>query len=203
VLRGRTAFPGKRIFDVIVATAALVGLAPLMLATAIAIKLDDRGHVLYRQRRVGRDGKTFRMLKFRSMVAGADELRDSLDGDNVTDGLLFKLDGDPRITRVGRFIRQASLDELPQLWNVIRGEMSLVGPRPLPVEPESFGPLDAQRHAVRPGITGYWQVSGGNGLTYREMIKLDLAYLHNWSIWLDIRLLVRTVPALFNRHGPA
>ena len=203
VLRGRTAFPGKRIFDVIVATAALVGLAPLMIATAIAIKLDDGGPVLYRQRRVGRDGKTFRMLKFRSMVAGADDLRQSLDGDNVTDGLLFKLDGDPRITRVGRFIRQASFDELPQLWNVIRGEMSLVGPRPLPVEPESFGPLDAQRHAVRPGITGYWQVSGGNGLTYREMIKLDLAYLHNWSIWLDIRLLVRTVPALFNRHGPA
>jgi exopolysaccharide biosynthesis polyprenyl glycosylphosphotransferase len=203
VLRGRTSFPGKRLMDIVVAAAALVAVAPLMLATAIAIKLDDRGPVFYRQRRVGRDGNTFPMLKFRSMVNGADKMRNILDVANVTDGLLFKLDDDPRITRVGRFIRNASFDELPQLWNVIRGDMSLVGPRPLPVEPESFGPLDAQRHAVRPGITGYWQVSGGNGLTYREMIKLDLAYLHNWSIWLDIRLLVRTVPALFNRHGPA
>jgi lipopolysaccharide/colanic/teichoic acid biosynthesis glycosyltransferase len=203
VLRGRTSFPGKRLIDILVAAAAFILVAPLMLATAIAIKLDDRGPVLYRQRRVGRDGNTFQMLKFRSMVNGADRMRDILDVANVTDGLLFKLDDDPRITRIGRFIRKASFDELPQLWNVIRGDMSLVGPRPLPVEPESFGPLDAQRHAVRPGITGYWQVSGGNGLTYREMIKLDLAYLHNWSIWLDIRLLVRTVPALFNRHGPA
>jgi exopolysaccharide biosynthesis polyprenyl glycosylphosphotransferase len=203
VLRGRTSFPGKRLIDIAIAMAAFVLVAPLMLATAIAIKLDDRGPIFYRQRRVGRDGNTFPMLKFRSMVTDADKMRDVLDVANVTDGLLFKLDDDPRITRVGRFIRKASFDELPQLWNVIRGDMSLVGPRPLPVEPESFGPLDAQRHAVRPGITGYWQVSGGNGLTYREMIKLDLAYLHNWSIWLDIRLLVRTIPALFNRHGPA
>jgi exopolysaccharide biosynthesis polyprenyl glycosylphosphotransferase len=203
VLRGRSSFPGKRLIDLLVSTASFILVAPLMLATAIAIKLDDGGPILYRQRRVGRDGKPFQMLKFRSMVDGADRMRGVLDVANVTDGLLFKLDDDPRITRVGRFIRKASFDELPQLWNVIRGDMSLVGPRPLPVEPESFGPLDAQRHAVRPGITGYWQVSGGNGLTYREMIKLDLAYLHNWSIWLDIRLLVRTVPALFNRHGPA
>jgi exopolysaccharide biosynthesis polyprenyl glycosylphosphotransferase len=203
VLRGRTSFPGKRLIDIMLAAAALVLVAPLMAATALAIKLDDGGPVFYRQRRVGRHGKTFPMLKFRSMVVNADTMRGVLDSANVTDGLLFKLDRDPRITRVGRFIRQASFDELPQLWNVIRGDMSLVGPRPLPVAPESFGPLDMQRHAVRPGITGYWQVSGGNGLTYREMIKLDLAYLHNWSIWLDIRLLVRTVPALFNRHGPA
>jgi lipopolysaccharide/colanic/teichoic acid biosynthesis glycosyltransferase len=174
-----------------------------MLATAVAIKLDDRGPVFYRQRRVGRNGESFEMLKFRSMVVGADNMREVLEVANVTDGLLFKLDADPRITRVGNFIRRASFDEMPQLWNVLRGDMSLVGPRPLPVEPESFGPLDAQRHAVRPGITGYWQVSGGNGLTYREMIKLDLAYLHNWSMWLDIRLLLRTFPALFNRHGPA
>jgi exopolysaccharide biosynthesis polyprenyl glycosylphosphotransferase len=202
VLRGRTAFPGKRVLDIVLSSVALVLLAPLMLATAIAIKLDDRGPVFFRQRRVGRDGETFPMLKFRSMVIGAERMRDVLEQANVTDGLLFKLDDDPRITRVGRFIRKASFDELPQFWNVLRGDMSLVGPRPLPVEPESFGPLDAQRHAVRPGITGYWQVSGGNGLTYREMIKLDLAYLHNWSMWLDIRLLMRTVPALFNRHGP-
>ncbi|MFL6238331.1 MAG: sugar transferase [Actinomycetes bacterium] len=203
VLRGRTSFPGKRMLDLVLAWAAFIIVAPLMLATALAIKLDDGGPVLYRQRRTGRGGNTFEMLKFRSMVTGADGMRDLLESRNASDGLLFKVAGDPRITRVGRFIRQASFDELPQLWNVIRGDMSLVGPRPLPVEPDAFGPLDSQRHAVRPGITGYWQVSGGNGLTYREMIKLDLAYLHNWSIWQDIRLLVRTVPALINRHGPA
>jgi exopolysaccharide biosynthesis polyprenyl glycosylphosphotransferase len=203
VLRGRTAFPGKRVLDVLLSSVALLLLAPLMVATALAIKFDDRGPVFFRQRRVGRDGETFEMLKFRSMLVGADRMREVLERANVTDGLLFKLDDDPRITRIGRFIRKASFDELPQFWNVLRGDMSLVGPRPLPVEPEEFGPLDAQRHAVRPGITGYWQVSGGNGLTYREMIKLDLAYLHNWSMWLDIRLLIRTVPALFNKHGPA
>jgi exopolysaccharide biosynthesis polyprenyl glycosylphosphotransferase len=202
VLRGRTAFPGKRVLDVLLSTAALLLLTPLMLATAVAIKISDRGPVFFNQRRVGRHGETFPMLKFRSMVVGADRMRQVLEQANVTDGLLFKLDDDPRITRVGKLIRKLSIDELPQFWNVLRGDMSLVGPRPLPVEPESFGPLDAQRHAVRPGITGYWQVSGGNGLTYREMIKLDLAYLHNWSMWLDIRLLMRTVPALFNRHGP-
>jgi lipopolysaccharide/colanic/teichoic acid biosynthesis glycosyltransferase len=203
VLRGRTSFPGKRVLDIVLSSIALIALTPVMLATAIAIKLDGGGPVFFRQTRVGRHGQEFSMLKFRSMVVGADSMRELLERANVTDGLLFKLDDDPRITRVGRFIRKASFDELPQFWNVLRGEMSLVGPRPLPVEPESFGPLDAQRHAVRPGITGYWQVSGGNGLTYREMIKLDLAYLHNWSMWLDIRLLVRTVPALLNRHGPA
>jgi lipopolysaccharide/colanic/teichoic acid biosynthesis glycosyltransferase len=203
VLRGRSTFPGKRVVDVLLAGAMLMMLAPLMLASAIAIKLDDRGPILYRQRRVGRDGELFEMLKFRSMVVGADKFRDVLEMANVTDGLLFKLDSDPRITRVGAFLRRMSFDELPQLWNVLRGDMSLVGPRPLPVQPESFGPLDAQRHAVRPGITGYWQVSGGNGLTYSEMIKLDLAYVHNWSMWLDVRLLIRTFPALFNRHGPA
>jgi exopolysaccharide biosynthesis polyprenyl glycosylphosphotransferase len=203
VLRGRTSFPGKRMVDIVLASAAMLLVAPLLLVTAIAVKLNDRGPVLYRQRRVGRNGETFEMLKFRSMVDGADGMQELLHEANVTDGLLFKVADDPRITRVGHFIRKASIDELPQFWNVFRGDMSLVGPRPLPVEPESFGPLDTQRHAVRPGITGYWQVSGGNGLTYREMIKLDLAYLHNWSMWLDVRLLVRTVPALVNRHGPA
>jgi len=203
VLRGRTAFPGKRVLDVFGATMMLILFSPLMALTALAIRLDDGGPVFYRQRRVGRDGELFEMCKFRSMFVGADSMRAELAGSNVTDGLLFKVALDPRITRVGSVIRRTSIDELPQLWNVLRGDMSLVGPRPLPVEPESFGSLDAQRHAARPGITGYWQVSGGNGLTYREMIKLDLAYLHNWSIWLDIRLLFRTIPALLNRKGPA
>jgi lipopolysaccharide/colanic/teichoic acid biosynthesis glycosyltransferase len=122
---------------------------------------------------------------------------------NVTDGLLFKMENDPRVTAVGRIIRRLSIDELPQLFNVVRGEMSLVGPRPLPVDPDDFGALDGKRHSVPPGITGYWQVSGGPDLAYQEMVKLDLSYIQNWSLWLDLRLLARTVPALLHRHGPA
>jgi exopolysaccharide biosynthesis polyprenyl glycosylphosphotransferase len=203
ILNGRSAFPGKRLFDIVVSGALLILLAPLLLLAALAVKLHDGGPIFYRQRRVGRDGQPFEMLKLRSMVVGADGMRAELEASNVTDGLLFKLARDPRTTTVGALLRRTSIDELPQLWNVLRGDMSLVGPRPLHVEPESFGQLDAQRHAARPGITGYWQVSGGNGLTYKEMIKLDLAYVHNWSIWLDVRLLLRTFPALLNRHGPA
>ena len=142
------------------------------------------------------------MLKFRSMVVGAERLIIDLRDHNVSDGLLFKVYDDPRITKVGRIIRRLSIDELPQLLNVINGEMSLVGPRPLAVEPEDFGLVDNQRHSVRPGITGYWQVSGSNELTYEEMIKLDFAYIENWSLWLDVRLLLQTVPALVHRRGP-
>ncbi|MGH2795246.1 MAG: sugar transferase [Actinomycetota bacterium] len=194
--------PGKRFFDIIVATTILILISPLLAATAAAIKLVDRGPVLYRQRRVGRDGRSFHMLKFRSMVVGAERFVIDLRDQNVSNGLLFKVYDDPRITRIGRIIRRLSIDELPQLWNVIRGEMSLVGPRPLAVEPEDFGAIDNQRHAVRPGISGYWQVSGSNELTYEEMIKLDFAYIENWSLWLDVRLLVRTIPALLHRRGP-
>ena len=134
--------------------------------------------------------------------AGSDRLTVDLRDRNVTDGLLFKVRDDPRVTRVGRLIRRTSIDELPQLWNVIRGEMSLVGPRPLPVSPTEFGPIDNERHRMPPGITGYWQLAGGPGLTYQEMVKLDLAYIQNWSLWLDVRLLLRTIPALVYRHGP-
>jgi lipopolysaccharide/colanic/teichoic acid biosynthesis glycosyltransferase len=164
--------------------------------------LGDRGPVFYTQRRVGRHGETFRMLKFRSMVTDADRLVLDLRDQNMTDGLLFKVEDDPRVTKVGAFIRKTSIDELPQLWNVLRGDMSLVGPRPLPRDPDEFGALDGMRHSALPGITGYWQLSGGNDLTYQEMVKLDLAYIQSWSLWLDIRLLLRTIPALLYRRTP-
>lgn len=202
IAKGHTTLPGKRIFDMIGATAMFLIFAPVFVGTAIAIKVFDRGPVFYRQDRVGRGGKMFKMLKFRSMIQGAERTIIDLRDRNATDGLLFKVYDDPRVTRVGKIIRRLSIDELPQLWNVLKGEMSLVGPRPLAVRPEDFGPIDDQRHAVTPGITGYWQIAGGNGLTYEEMVKLDLAYIQNWSLWLDVRLLARTVPALLNRRGP-
>ena len=200
--RRRRNLPGKRILDLAVASTILMVASPVFALTALAIKVLDGGPVIFRQRRVGRDGRVFHMLKFRSMVNGAERQIIDLREQNVTDGLLFKVVDDPRITRSGRIIRRFSIDELPQLWNVMRGEMSLVGPRPLAVEPEDFSAVDSKRHTVPPGITGYWQIAGGNGLTYEEMIKLDLAYLENWSLWLDLRLLLRTVPALINRRGP-
>ena len=202
IAQQRATLPGKRFLDILVASAMLLVLSPIMALAGISIKLFDRGPIFYNQRRVGRGGKVFYMLKFRSMVVNAERLIIDLRDQNVNNGLLFKVQDDPRITRVGRIIRRLSIDELPQLWNVIRGEMSLVGPRPLPVEPDDFGPIDNKRHSVLPGITGYWQVAGDHGLTYEEMIKLDLAYIENWSLWLDLRLLVRTVPALLHRRGP-
>jgi len=198
----RTTLPGKRVFDAIVASLLLLVLAPLLTLVTLAIKLDDGGPVLFRQRRVGRNGRPFEILKFRSMRLDAEEQIIDLRDANLTDGLLFKMRNDPRVTRVGALIRRLSVDELPQLWNVIRGEMSLVGPRPLAVDPDDFGPMDGRRHEVLPGITGYWQVAGGNGLTYAEMIKLDMAYIQNWSLWLDVRLLLRTFGALADRSRP-
>ena len=202
MLLTRTSFPGKRVFDIAIASTLLLLMSPVLAIAAAAIKLGDGGPVMFRQRRVGKGGETFGMFKFRSMVVGADTMRAEMSADNVTDGLLFRVADDPRITRVGRVLRRLSVDELPQLWNVLRGEMSLVGPRPLPVDPEAFSPGDAERHTVLPGITGYWQISGGNGLTYQEMVTLDLAYIRNWSLWLDLRLLLRTLPALVHRHDP-
>ena len=202
VLRTRTSFPGKRAFDLVGALLLLLALLPVIAVAALAIKLDDGGPVFFRQRRVGKGGEPFGMLKFRSMVVGADRMKDELLDRNFSDGLLFRVADDPRITRVGRTLRRLSVDELPQLWNVVRGQMSLVGPRPLPVDPDAFSAGDSERHTVLPGITGYWQISGGNGLAYQEMITLDLAYIRNWTLWLDIRLLLRTVPALIHRHDP-
>lgn len=194
--------PAKRAFDVVGALLALALLAPVMALAAMAIRLTGAGPVIYRQRRVGRHGQPFEIWKFRTMTVGAEYAVIDLRERNAADGLLFKIEHDPRVTRVGRVLRRLSVDELPQLVNVLRGQMSLVGPRPLAVDPESFAPGERGRHATRPGITGYWQVNGGNALTYQEMIRLDLAYIQGWTLWLDLLLLVRTVPALVRRRGP-
>lgn len=189
----------KRSIDVLVAALLLLALLPLLLLTALVVFLEDRGPVFYKQRRVGLGGREFSMVKFRSMVRDADRLVIDLRERNMTDGLLFKIHRDPRVTRVGRLLRRTSIDELPQLLNVLRGDMSLVGPRPLPVKPEDFDVADDRRHAVRPGITGFWQVSGGPALGYRDMIDLDLAYIRDWSLKLDLRIMWRTLPALLAR----
>jgi lipopolysaccharide/colanic/teichoic acid biosynthesis glycosyltransferase len=193
----------KRVFDVVVASVMLLLLLPVLAVVALAVKLGDRGPVFYRQRRVGFRGETFEIVKFRSMAPGSDRLIVDLRGRNVSDGLLFKVVGDPRVTRVGHVIRRLSLDELPQLWNVLRGDMSLVGPRPLAVEPDSFSALEHHRHLVRPGITGWWQIAGGNRLGYSQMISMDLRYVREWSLGLDLRLLARTIPALLDRSHVA
>ena len=202
IAQHRATLPGKRVFDLCLASFLLLLASPLLALTALSIKIFDKGPILYRQRRVGRDGKIFELIKFRSMVVGAERLLIDLRDRNASTGLLFKVYDDPRTTRLGRLIRRWSIDELPQLWNVVRGEMSLVGPRPLALEPEDFGAIENKRHSVPPGITGYWQIAGCNDLTYDEMIKLDLAYIQNRSLLLDVWLLLRTPAALIHRRGP-
>ena len=191
----------KRALDVTVAAVVLVALSPLLAIIALAIKLDSRGTVLFRQLRVGRDGEPFEMLKFRTMVSGAHERRDELEHLNQADGL-FKIDNDPRITRVGAILRRTSLDELPQLWNVIRGDMSLVGPRPLVVEEdERIRGWDRRRLQLTPGMTGHWQVLGSARIPLHEMVKIDYLYVTNWSLWNDVKILVRTIPYIAGRQG--
>ena len=204
IAQDRRTLPGKRLFDLVAASAMLLILSPVMLATALAIKLFDKGPVFYKQRRVGRHGTVFQMIKFRSMVPTVERLEIDLRDRHASMAMLFKVNDAARITPIGHFIRRTAIDELPQLWNVIRGEMSLVGPRPTPgVNPEDFDGIDAKRLMVPPGMTGYWQVSGDNALSYEEMVKLDLAYIENWSLWLDTLLILRTIPALLNRLGPS
>jgi exopolysaccharide biosynthesis polyprenyl glycosylphosphotransferase len=191
----------KRAIDLVVSSAALVVLAPVLAVTALAIKLDSRGPVLFRQVRAGRRGEPFEMLKFRSMVDGADGLKDELRHLNEAEGI-FKIANDPRITRVGRLLRRVHLDEVPQLINVLRGEMSLVGPRPLPLdEDRAIRGWYRDRLEVPPGITGYWQVLGSSRIPLEEMVKLDYLYIANWSIWSDLKLMLRTVPVVVNRRG--
>ena len=191
----------KRGLDLCLAVGALLVLLPLLVLLALAIRLESSGPALYRQKRCGRDGRSFEMLKFRSMVQGADQLIVDLRDRNESDGLLFKVKDDPRITRIGKLIRKYSIDELPQLINVVTGDMSLVGPRPLPVDPEAFGPIDGKRHAVRPGLTCHWQVSGRSELTYGQMVEMDLAYIRDSSTWTDLRLIAMTVPVAFAGNG--
>ncbi|SDS28163.1 Sugar transferase involved in LPS biosynthesis (colanic, teichoic acid) [Paenibacillaceae bacterium GAS479] len=188
----------KRAMDIAGAIIGLIMLSPLFLLLAILIKAEDRrGPVFFSQVRVGKGEKTFRMYKFRSMVSNAEELLPQLLTQNEIEGAMFKMKEDPRITRIGRFIRRTSIDELPQLWNVVKGEMSLVGPRPpLPREVEEYTAYDKQRLRVTPGCTGLWQVSGRNGLSFKNMVELDLRYIHQRSIRFDLGILFRTVKVL-------
>ena len=191
----------KRAFDLILSALMLIAIGPVMLATALAIAVSDGRPILYRQKRVGRDGRQFACFKFRSMVVDAEQRQSELIDGNINVGLLFKLMDDPRITPIGRIIRRLSIDELPQLLNVLRGDMSLVGPRPLPVDPEEFEADAAFRHRVPPGITGLWQVHGCNALSYTDMLDLDHTYLATRSLWVDIGLIFCTIPALLIRRS--
>ncbi len=191
----------KRAFDFVGATLILIVSAPLMAIAALAIRIDAPGPVLFRQWRVGRDGEPFRIFKFRTMVDGAEGLKEQLRELNEADGL-FKITEDPRITRVGRFLRRTSLDELPQIFNVLLGQMSLVGPRPL-VADEDGRILGVRRGRLRltPGMTGQWQIFGSARVPLEDMVKLDHLYVSNWTLWNDVKILLRTVPYVLARNG--
>jgi exopolysaccharide biosynthesis polyprenyl glycosylphosphotransferase len=191
----------KRAMDVAGAVAGLLLTAPLLVAIGAAIKLDSPGPVLFQQRRIGQGGREFRLVKFRTMVADAEQRHEGLLSQSRDPGWLM-LDNDPRVTRVGRVLRDWSVDELPQLWNVLKGEMSLVGPRPL-IESEDRQLLGWRRSRVdlTPGLTGLWQVLGRTRIPFEEMVKLDYLYVTNWSLWTDVRLILRTFPSVLRRTG--
>jgi exopolysaccharide biosynthesis polyprenyl glycosylphosphotransferase len=191
----------KRTFDLVVSGLALVALSPVLLAIAFAVKLSSRGSVIFRQTRIGRDGQTFQMMKFRTMVLDADKRKHELLEHNEA-APLFKIANDPRTTALGRFLRRQSLDELPQLFNVLRGDMSIVGPRPLIVEEDRlFTGWQRRRNHVSPGITGAWQILGSSRVPFSDMVTLDYLYCANWSLWLDLKIILRTIPAILSRRG--
>jgi len=203
---GRSSMYLKRAFDLVAGSLAVLVLAPVLIACAIAIKLESPGPVLFRQRRVGRDNRRFDVFKFRSMYNGADKQKSEVARLNLhgggTETGMFKIRGDPRITRVGRFLRRYSLDELPQLINVLRGEMSVVGPRPLiESEDRQVGGRFRRRLTITPGLTGLWQVSGRSEIPFEEMVTLDYLYVTNWSLWGDVKLLMRTVAVVLRGRG--
>ncbi len=192
----------KRTFDVVCSTLGLLAVSPLMIGIAIAIKLDSRGPVFFRQLRVGRYGERFHILKFRTMVRDAEAMKDSLQERNEAQGGLFKIQDDPRITRVGRFLRKSALDEMPQLLNVLKGEMSLVGPRPLILEEDiRVQGWHRRRLELTPGMTGHWQILGPARVPLSEMVAIDYLYVANWSLWTDVKIMMRTVPHVMGRRG--
>jgi len=192
----------KRIIDVALSGIALLFLWPLLLVIAVAVKLESRGPAIYRSLRAGKKGQKFACYKFRTMVDGADELKDALRRFNERRDPFFKIADDPRVTRLGRFLRKYSLDELPQFWNVLKGDMSLVGPRPHPVDDcARYRPADHRRLEVKPGITGLWQVIARADPSFETCMKLDLEYMKRWSLSLDCKILVRTVPAVLAGEG--
>lgn len=192
----------KRLFDVTLGSLALVLLAPLYAGIAVAIAVMEGAPVLYRQERVGLNGRRFHVVKFRTMVRDADARLASLLARNEIRGKAFKLTDDPRVTRLGRFLRRSSLDELPQVWNVLRGHMSLVGPRPpLPCEVEAYDAWQRRRLSMKPGITGLWQIAGRREPEFDKWVEMDLEYIDHWSPWLDVKIILRTVPALLRAQG--
>jgi lipopolysaccharide/colanic/teichoic acid biosynthesis glycosyltransferase len=196
------ALVAKRLLDITGAAALLVLLSPLMLILAMAVRQDSAGRALFKQRRVGLHGRTFEVLKFRTMHDGAEDRLTELMELNEIRGHAFKLTADPRVTRVGRWLRRTSLDELPQLWNVLRGEMSLVGPRPpLVSEVQGYNVWHRRRLSMKPGMTGLWQVRARTEQDFDRWVETDLEYIDSWSLWLDLRILLRTIPAVLNREG--
>lgn len=192
----------KRLIDLFIVAMTAILLSPVLLVTAILIKLDSPGPIFFRQERMGKDHNLFWMYKFRSMKVGAESERESLSDQNETTGPIFKMKDDPRITRVGRFIRRFSIDELPQMINVFRGEMSIVGPRPLPrAEAEACTGTAEMRHLVQPGITGLWQVLGRSDIPFEEMVQLDYLYVTNWTLRWDIKIILRTAIAIVRKRG--
>lgn len=191
-------FVVKRLADLILSILGIILMSPIMLITAIAIKIESEGPVIFSQQRVGKDGKLFKMYKFRSMVPEAEQLKEKLMDQNEMSGPMFKITNDPRITRVGKFIRKTSIDELPQLINVIKGDMSLVGPRPnLPNEVEKFSDYHKLKLLAKPGLTCYWQVMGRSSIGFEEWMKLDIKYIEERNLWVDTKLIFRTFFVLF------
>lgn len=193
---------GKRLFDFITSLTAMIVLAPVFLMIAILIKIDSRGPVFYVSERYGRRGRIFRMFKFRSMVTEAEHILSKIKDKNEKDGPIFKIKDDPRVTRIGRFLRRYSLDELPQFINVLKGDMSVVGPRPLPIEQiEKEDLRQLRRLEVRPGITGLWQIRGRSDISFSRLLKWDIWYINNWSFWLDLNIILQTVPVVLRCRG--
>ena len=196
------ALAAKRVFDVLSSGLAILLASPVLVATAVAIRLESPGPVFFRQRRVGRNGRPFTMLKFRSMHVDAEARLEALRAHNEARGPVFKMRNDPRITRVGRFIRRTSIDELPQFFNVLSGEMSIVGPRPpIPAEVRQYKRWQRRRLSVKPGITCTWQISGRSDIDFDQWMKLDLDYIDHWSLWGDIQICLKTIPAVLTARG--
>lgn len=196
-------FHFKRLVDILAGAIGLIVVSPIILFVAIVMKKQEpRGPIIFIQTRVGRNGKEFQMYKIRSMVVNAEEKLSELLSENEVEGAMFKMKKDPRVTKIGQFIRKTSIDELPQLWNILKGDMSLVGPRPpLPREVLEYDNYDLQRLIIKPGCTGLWQVCGRNSLGFKEMVALDIAYINNISIINDIHIILKTIWVVFNPKG--
>ena len=192
----------KRIIDTIGAICGILLMSPVMIVVGIWIKLDSKGPVFFAQNRIGQDGKKFKMYKFRSMCMDAECLLDKLKDENEMSGPMFKIKEDPRVTKIGRFIRRTSIDELPQLFNILKGQMSLVGPRPsLPKEVVQFTSFQKQRLIAKPGLTCYWQVRGRSDISFKEWMEMDVEYIEERNTWIDIKLIFKTVGVLFGDEG--